>query len=137
MTSAGGALVPRPGPKLEPLLLSGDEWAVCERWTRRASSAQALALRVRIVLACAGLEIPPMVAVARDLLVAAEWLDELLDEPRPGQPPAISVDQTEAVVATTLEKIPKERHSLVAGVDGGAQRLVEVHPSADSGGSSS
>ncbi|MDH6630658.1 transposase [Streptomyces sp. LBL] len=101
------------------MLLSDDERAVLERWTRRASSAQALALRARIVLACAGREIPPIVAVARELRVAADtvrkWrrrflaerLDGLVDEPRPGRPPTISVDQVESVVVTTLEEIPK------------------------------
>ena len=90
-----------------------------ERWTRRATSAQALALRARIVLACAGPEVPPIVAVARELRVTADtvrkWrrrflaerLDGLVDEPRPGRPPTISVDQVEAVVVTTLEQIPK------------------------------
>jgi transposase-like protein len=53
------------------LLLSDDERAVLERWTR-ASSAQALALRARIVLECAGPEVPPIVAVARELRVAAD-----------------------------------------------------------------
>lgn len=101
------------------MLLSDDERAVLERWTRRASSAQALALRARIVLACAGPDIPPIVVVARELRVAADtvrkWrrrflaerLDGLVDEPRPGRPPTISVDQVEAVVVTTLEEIPK------------------------------
>jgi transposase len=101
------------------LLLSDDERAVLERWTRRATSARALALRARIVLACAGPEVPAIVAVARDLRVTAdtvrEWrrrflaerLDGLADEPRPGRPPIISVDQVEAVVVTTLEQLPK------------------------------
>ncbi|MFE0510711.1 helix-turn-helix domain-containing protein [Streptomyces sp. NPDC058964] len=45
-----------------------------ERWTRRATSTQALALRARIVPACAGPGVPPIVAVARDLRVSAATL---------------------------------------------------------------
>ncbi|MEY9988551.1 transposase/transposase-like protein [Streptomyces sp. V4I8] len=119
VTSAAGASVPRRGPKLEPLLLSADERAMLERTTRRATSPQALALRARIVLACSGPEVPPIVAVARDLRVSADmvrkWrrrflfdrLDGLVDEPRPGRPPTIGVDEVEAVVVTTLEQLPK------------------------------
>ncbi|WP_399921342.1 helix-turn-helix domain-containing protein [Streptomyces kanamyceticus] len=101
------------------MLLSAEERAELGRWTRRATSAQALALRARMVLACAGPEVPPVVAVARGLGVSADtvrkWrrrflaerLEVLADEPRPGRPPTISVDQVEAVVVTTLEEIPK------------------------------
>ncbi|MGW7709435.1 helix-turn-helix domain-containing protein, partial [Streptomyces sp. NPDC054771] len=112
MSVSAGVPAPRRGPKLEPLLLSADERAVLERWARRATSAQAVALRARIVLACAGPDVPPIVVVARDLRVAADtvrkWrrrflagrLDGLVDEPRPGRPPTISVDQVEAVVVS-------------------------------------
>ncbi|MGC4979318.1 helix-turn-helix domain-containing protein [Streptomyces sp. DT193] len=60
---------------------------------------------------------PAIVAVARDLRVSADtvrkWrrfflaerLDGPVDEPRPGRPPTISVDQVEAVVVTTLEQL--------------------------------
>ncbi|CAM5392864.1 hypothetical protein SHIRM173S_09229 [Streptomyces hirsutus] len=99
MSSSAGVSAPRRGPKLEPLLLGDDERAVLERWTRRANSAQALALRARIVLACAGPDVPPIVQVARNLRISADtvrkWrrrfltqrLDGLADEPRPGRPP--------------------------------------------------
>nr|WTB28798.1 IS630 family transposase [Streptomyces sp. NBC_00830]WTB32538.1 IS630 family transposase [Streptomyces sp. NBC_00830]WTB33258.1 IS630 family transposase [Streptomyces sp. NBC_00830]WTB33651.1 IS630 family transposase [Streptomyces sp. NBC_00830] len=119
MSLSAGVPVPRRGPKLEPLLLADDERVVLERWVRRANSAQALALRARIVLACAGPEVPPIVAVARELRVSADtvrkWrrrflagrLDGLVDEPRPGRPPTITVDEVEAVVVATLEEIPK------------------------------
>ena len=40
-------------PKLEPLVLSDDERRVLEGWARRRKTAQALALRSRIILACA------------------------------------------------------------------------------------
>lgn len=70
------------------------------------------------MLGCAGPEVPPIVAVARDLRVSADtvrkWrrflserLDGLADESRPGRPPTISVDQVEAVVVATLEQLPK------------------------------
>src|ERR1700733_7697046 len=41
-------------PRLEPLVLSGDERCTLENWVRRRSTTQGLALRARIVLACAG-----------------------------------------------------------------------------------
>ena len=39
--------------RLEPLVLTGDERRTLENWARRRSTAQGLALRARIVLACA------------------------------------------------------------------------------------
>lgn len=40
-------------PRLEPVVLSGDERRTLENWVKRRSTAQGLALRARIVLACA------------------------------------------------------------------------------------
>src|SRR5438128_12131864 len=82
----------------KPLLLTEDERRTLEQWTRRPTSAQRLALRSRIVLACAdGL---PNRAVAKRLRVSCnsvcKWrerfrvrrLPGLTDEPRPGAPSA-------------------------------------------------
>ena len=98
--------------------LSADERQQLEAWTRRRTSAQALALRSRIVLAAAeGLnntEIAARLGVHRN--VAGKWrrrfgehrLDGLTDEPRPGQPRKISDEQVEAVIVKTLETTPKD-----------------------------
>ena len=106
----------RTGRPKAPLILSGDERAELQRWVRRATSAQALALRARIVLACA--DGASNTEVARREQVAAatvgKWrarfvtdrLDGLLDEPRPGRPPSIRVEQVEDVVVATLEQTP-------------------------------
>src|SRR2546429_7267370 len=49
MRCAGGMADTR----LEPLVLTGDEQRTLENWVKRRSTAQGLALRARIVLACA------------------------------------------------------------------------------------
>jgi transposase len=89
-----------------------------ESWTRRRTSAQALALRSRIVLLAAdGLrntEIAAELGIHRN--AAGKWrarflehrLDGLTDEPRPGRPRTISDEQVEEVVIKTLETTPKD-----------------------------
>ena len=68
-----------------PLTLTDDERAVLERWARRPKSAQALALRSKIVLACAegtaNKEVagrfgvtPQMVGKWRARFVASGWM---------------------------------------------------------------
>src|SRR5512135_3178344 len=105
-------------PKLEPLVLSDDERRVLEGWARRRKTAQALALRSRIVLACA--EGAGVSAVAAELGVsrttAGKWrsrflearLEGLSDEPRPGRPRAISDESVERVITATLEQEPPD-----------------------------
>ena len=87
-------------------------------WSRRATSANALAVRSRIVLAAA--EGMSTSAVARRLDVSVgtarrwrarfvgEGLDGLLDEPRPGRPRTVADEQVEAVITRTLETTPKD-----------------------------
>src|SRR5512144_3413463 len=103
-------------PKTE-LTLTDDERAQLERWARRAKSAQALALRSRIVLACAeGLANKEVAAQERvTQATVGKWRrrfvedrsDGLSDEPRPGRPPSVTADEVEAVVVATLEETPK------------------------------
>jgi transposase len=107
-----------PSSLLVPVELTDDERARLEVWTRRRTSAQALALRSRIVLLAAeGLnntEIAGRLGVHRN--VAGKWrsrfvehrLDGLTDEPRPGRPRTVSDAQVEEVIVKTLETTPRD-----------------------------
>jgi transposase len=104
-------------PRLKPLVLSEDERRILENWVRRRSTAQGLALRARIVLACAGGSSNTAVAARLGIRRATvtKWrirflarrLDGLSDEPRPGVPRTISDAQVEEVVVRTLEETPE------------------------------
>jgi transposase len=106
-----------PIPSAVEIALSDEERSVLEGWTRRRTTAQALALRARIVLAAAGqltnAEIAELEGVSRPTVTkwrnrfASKRLEGLLDEPRPGRPRTITDEQVERVVITTLETKPK------------------------------
>lgn len=98
------------------LVLTDEEREQLLRWSRRRRSSQALALRSRIVLACAGGTDNKVVAAQLGCAAATvgKWrarfiehrLDGLSDEPRPGRPPSITAEQVEDVVVATLESTP-------------------------------
>jgi transposase len=104
----------RPKALLE---LTSDEKEQLEGWVRRRKSAQGLALRSQIVLACAtGLtnkEVAAQLGVS--MPTVGKWrsrfidsrLDGLVDEPRSGRKPTITAEQVEDVVVATLESTPE------------------------------
>jgi transposase len=106
------------GRPISPLSLSREERETLQNWARRPTSAQALAQRARVVLACAGGK--TNTAVAREMSLAkptvGKWrsrflrlrLDGLLDEPRPGAPRQISDADVERMLTLTLEKRPPD-----------------------------
>lgn len=105
----------RPIPALQ---LSPEEREAMERWARRPTTAQALALRARIILACAVGRTNTAVAAELGLAkpTVGKWrarfverrLDGLLDEPRPGAPRRITDAAVERVLTLTLETTPDD-----------------------------
>jgi transposase len=104
--------------QLAVLVLSGEERTELTSLAARRNTAQALALRARIVLGCA--EGAPNKDVATRLQVdratVGKWrrrfvehrVDGLRDEPRSGAPRTIEDDRIEAVIVQTLESTPPD-----------------------------
>ena len=134
--------------------LTDDERAQLVRWERRATSSQALALRSRIVLLCADgadnktvadrLRVTPTTVGKWRSRFVERRLDGLSDEPRPGRPPVISVEQVEDVVVATLESTPKnathwsrakmaERSGLSKSTIGRIWKTFELKPHREDG----
>jgi transposase len=109
-----------PSPKLVPLVLSDAECTSLEALSRKRTASQSLALRARIVLACAEESgVAPLTRVAERTGVSREsvrkWrvrfladrMKGLADAPRPGAPRKITDEQVEIVVTRVLtEKGP-------------------------------
>jgi transposase len=110
--------MPRRGRPTAIIELSETERETLERWVRRHSSGQSLALRSRIVLSCAdgrtNCEIAEHEHVNQSTV--SKWrkrfadgrLDGLRDAPRPGAERKISDATIEAVIVDTLETTPGE-----------------------------
>lgn len=104
-------------PKSE-LVLNEGEREQLQSWARRRKTAQALAMRSRIVLECArgrdnkavaaGLSVTPQtVSKWRSRFVTLR-LDGLMDAPRSGTPRSIEDAKVEALITRTLESTPKD-----------------------------
>ena len=108
----------RTGRPIPRLFISPSERSTLEGWSRRRTTAQALALRSRMILLCASGR--SNTAVARELRVTKQtvgkWrsrflerrLDGLLDEPRPGAPRRITDQHVERLIVRTLETTPQD-----------------------------
>ena len=106
------------GPRPVRLVISPSERTMLEQWARRRTTAQGLAQRARIILACAAGQAAPAIAAELRMTrqTVGKWrrrfmqkrLDGLVDEPRPGAPRRITDGQVEQVIIDTLETKPAD-----------------------------
>jgi transposase len=106
------------GRRLPRLELSDSERSELRALTSRRKTGQGVALRARIVLACAqgaeNREVAAQLSVDKDTV--GRWrrrflehrIDGLLDAPRSGAPRTIEDGRIEAVITRTLESTPKD-----------------------------
>jgi transposase len=104
------------GRPIPELTVSAEERETLQSWAQRRKTAQALALRARIVLACAEGKNNTAVSAALHVCkpTVGKWrarfvakrLEGLLDEPRPGAPRRIGDAEVERVLTLTLESMP-------------------------------
>jgi transposase len=102
--------------RMAALVLSESERAELRGLAARRKTAQALAMRARIVLACASGEQNKEVAARMrvDPNTVSKWrrrfveqrMDGLRDEARPGTPRTVEDARIEAVIVRTLESLP-------------------------------
>jgi len=106
------------GPRAVPLELSAAERTELRRLLRRRGVGQALAQRIRVVLACAepgatNLGVARALGVSRETVAtwrgrfAERRLEGLVDAPRSGAPRTIGDEAVERLVALTLEEAPR------------------------------
>ena len=97
--------------------VSPSDRTALEHWARRRTTAQGLAQRAQIVLACAVGQSNSEVAAALRITrqTVGRWrqrfvdkrLEGLVDEPRPGTPRRLTDAQMERVMIDTLETVPR------------------------------
>lgn len=111
-----GTPMGRRGRTMPDLVLTDDERMTLVQWTRRRTTAKALATRARTVLAC-GEGLTNSAVAARERVTrptVGRWRQRfvdgrcagLLDEPKPGAPRQITDAMVENALTTTLEPLP-------------------------------
>ena len=108
----------RKGRPLIPLSITAEDRAQLVAWSKRPKTAQALAMRARIVLLAADGQSNTVIASQLHTTqhTVGKWrrrylesgLDGLLDEPRPGTSNKLSDRDVERVLALTLESTPAD-----------------------------
>ncbi len=101
----------------DPVTLSSDQMKALQVLVSRRTTAQGLAKRARIVLACAeGIQNKEVASrLGVDKGTVGTWrrrfiehgIEGLYDEPRPGAPRTITDEHVEAVIVRTLESMPR------------------------------